>query len=467
MFISNLSICTNYVYYITMLILSYSIYIKFRDLSNILNISYFNAKIVKIIYISVIFFFLAYFMYDNYICYLNYEEYTNNPDTKFIKLSLGLVLLILKLIINKIKEDKIDWSSLLKFSIAIICPILLPPFMDYIMKFENNLHFVLKSLIRSCVQLLAILSILFAMVPALFQGHFLDLNKIILGLSKNYNNIGSNNNFQGRPWNINIVDNTVNPANNSSSISGPQSGAPSSSVPQAGATSSSVSQPGTSSISGAPTGPSAGQGEDTESSDGKPLFKRPTTRNMADYDSDSDTTQTWFTTRARRINKQNWYRLQNMYDAYAANNPDFPTDEHYESSGEIIRKYVDYRNKKTDGKISIGDLNYLINRNKWNSLPYEELCDLSDDVDYEIHENRKNIKWTKDDLLKLMIDRNNTSNLEEKEEMNTEIKKYIEAIKSYKVTELSLRKEQLALNFRKAGITPSVVSSISEEGNEK
>jgi hypothetical protein len=467
MFISNLSICTNYVYYITMLILSYSIYIKFRDLSNILNISYFNAKIVKIIYISVIFFFLAYFMYDNYICYLNYEEYTNNPDTKFIKLSLGLVLLILKLIINKIKEDKIDWSSLLKFSIAIICPILLPPFMDYIMKFENNLHFVLKSLIRSCVQLLAILSILFAMVPALFQGHFLDLNKIILGLSKNYKNIGSNNNFQGRPWNMNIVDNTVNPANNSSSISGPQSGAPSSYVPQAGATSSSVSQPGTSSISGAPTGPSAGQGEDTESSDGKPLFKRPTTRNMADYDSDSDTTQTWFTTRARRINKQNWYRLQNMYDAYAANNPDFPTDEHYESSGEIIRKYVDYRNKKTDGKISIGDLNYLINRNKWNSLPYEELCDLSDDVDYEIHENRKNIKWTKDDLLKLMIDRNNTSNLEEKEEMNTEIKKYIEAIKSYKVTELSLRKEQLALNFRKAGITPSVVSSISEEGNEK
>jgi hypothetical protein len=53
-----------------------------------------------------------------------------------------------------------------------------------------------------------------------------------------------------------------------------------------------------------------------------------------------------------------------MYDAYAANNPDFPTDEHYESSSEIIRKYVDYRNKKTDGKISITDINYIINRNK-------------------------------------------------------------------------------------------------------
>jgi hypothetical protein len=53
-----------------------------------------------------------------------------------------------------------------------------------------------------------------------------------------------------------------------------------------------------------------------------------------------------------------------MYDAYTANNPDFPTDEHYESSSEIIRKYVDYRNKKTDGKISITDINYIINRNK-------------------------------------------------------------------------------------------------------
>jgi hypothetical protein len=85
---------------------------------------------------------------------------------------------------------------------------------------------------------------------------------------------------------------------------------------------------------------------------------------MTDYDSDTDTIQTWITTRARRINKQNLFRLQNMYEAYAANNPDLPTDEHYESSGEIIRKYIDYRNKKTDGKISIGDINHLINRNK-------------------------------------------------------------------------------------------------------
>ena len=142
-------------------------------------------------------------------------------------------------------------------------------------------------------------------------------------------------------------------------------------------------------------------------------------------------------------------------------------DEHYESSSEIIRRYVDYRNKKTDGKISIADLNYLINRNKWNILPFDELCNLSDDVDYELNENRKTIKWTKNDLLKLMIDRNKTNNLEEKEEMNKEIKKYIDAIKSYKVTELSLRKEQLALNLRKAGITPSAVSSITEEVDEK
>jgi hypothetical protein len=182
-----------------MLFLLYSIYIKFRDLSNILNIRFINEKIVKIIFISVIFFFLAYFLYDNYICYYYYEEYTNNSYTKFIKLSLGLVLLILKLIINKIKENKIDLSSLLKFSIAIVCPILLPPFMDYILKFENNLHVVLKSLIRGCVQLLAIFSILFAMVPALFQCHSLDLNKLILGLGNNYHNIRSNNNFKIRP----------------------------------------------------------------------------------------------------------------------------------------------------------------------------------------------------------------------------------------------------------------------------
>jgi hypothetical protein len=433
--------------------------VKFKDLSNILNVIYFNEKIVKIIFISVIIFFLVYFIYDNYICYLNYEEYRNNAITKFIKLSLGLILLILKLIINKIKDSKLDLSSLFKYLIAIICPIVLPPFMDYILKFEENLHFVLKSLIRACVQLLAMLSVLFALVPALFQCQSLDLRA-------GYHLIGDNNKFK---WNINIMDNTGNSVgnNSNSSITGRQSGASTSSIPGGEVVTSSVSQPGAPSTSSPSSGASTGEGESTESSSSKPLFKRPITRNMTDYDSDTDSIQTWVITRARRINKQNWFRLQNMYDAYTANNPDFPTDEHYESSSEIIRKYVDYRNKKTDGKISITDINYIINRNKWNTLPFDELCDLSDDVDYELIENRKNIKWTKNDLLKLMIDRNNTKNLEEKEEMNTEIKKYIEAIKSYKVTELSLRKEQLALNFRKAGITPSAVNSITEDDNEK
>jgi hypothetical protein len=51
-----------------------------------------------------------------------------------------------------------------------------------------------------------------------------------------------------------------------------------------------------------------------------------------------------------------------MYDAYASNNPQFPTDESYESASSLIRKYVDYRNSKIDGKISVGDINSLINR---------------------------------------------------------------------------------------------------------
>ena len=97
---------TNYVYCITMLLLLYSIYVKFRDLSKILNVRYFNEKIVKIVFISVIILFLVYFIYDNYICYSNIEEYTNNSKIKYIKLSLGLILLILKLIINNIKDNK-------------------------------------------------------------------------------------------------------------------------------------------------------------------------------------------------------------------------------------------------------------------------------------------------------------------------------------------------------------------------
>jgi hypothetical protein len=436
-----------------------------RDLSSLLNVRYYDEKIVKIIFIPVIFFFLVYFMHDNYICYSNYEEYTNNPIIRFIKLSLGLILLVLKLIINKIKDNKFDFSSLLKYLIAIICPIVIPPFMDYILQFENNLHFFLKSLIRGCVHLLAILSILFSLVPVLLQCQFLELRAgpyLILGLSNNVQNIGSINKFK---WNINIMENTGSSAG-ISSISSPESGATSGSIPQGGVTSSSAQQAGASSSSTSQR-EGSGKREATDDSGSKPVFKKPSTRNMTDYDSDTDTTQTWIITRARRINKQNLFRLQNMYDAYAADNPNLPIDEHYDSSSEIIRKYVDYRNKKTDGKISIADLNYLINRKKWNILPYDELCELSDDVDYELNENRKTLKWTKNDLLQLMIDRNKTNNLEEKEDMNKEIKKYIEAIKSYKETELSLRKEQLALNLRKAGITPSAVSSITEEASEK
>jgi hypothetical protein len=439
-----------------------------RDLSSLFNVRYFNEKIVKIIFIPVIIFIFVYFTYDNYVCYSNYEEYANTPNTKFIKLLLGLILLILKLIMNKIKDNKLDLSSLLKYFIAIMCPIVLPSLMDYIIVFENNLHSVLKSLILGCVHLLAILSILYSLVPGLLQCQFWDLRPGPFplnngnGLGNIVQNIGSINKFK---WNINIMDNTVN-STGSNSISNPQSGATSGSIPQSGGASSSAEQAGASSSS-TPEGEGSRKREASEDLNSKPIFKKPTTRNMTDYDSDTDTTQTWITTRARRINKQNLFRLQSMYDAYAAENPDLPIDEHYDSSTEIIRKYVDYRNKKTDGKISIADLNYLISRKKWNTLPHDELCELSDDVDYELNENRKTLKWTKNDLLQLIIDRNKTNKLEDKEEMNKEISKYIEAIKSYKETELSLRKEQLALNFRKAGITPSAVSTITEEASEK
>lgn len=462
--INNLSLYANYVYYITMLFILYSIYKKFSDLFNILSFKYFNVKLVRIIFISIFFFFLAYFIYDNYICFYNYEKYTNNPNNKFIKLFLGFVLLILKLIINKINggpESKIDFSSLLRFSIAIISPIVFPSFLDYILKFEDSLHFALKSLISGFVQLLSILSILFAMVPALFQCNFLDLRvgyKLLPGLGNNFHNHGSNYGIQKRSWTINVVDNTMNPAKNSSSSpSGPVTSAPTSPITQTGESSSSDTRAG---ISG-------GQEGNTGSTDDKHIFKVPSTRNVTEYDSDSDTTQTWITTRMRRINKRNWFRLQSMYDAYAADDPNFPIDEHYESSSEVIRKYIDYRNKKTDGKITIGDVNLLIRRNGWNTLPFEDLCELSDDVDYELKENRKTIKWTKDDLAKLIMERNSTNNLKEKEDMDKEIIKFNRAIKSYKVTELSLRKEQLALNFRKAGITPEIVGTVSEESNEK
>src|SRR5271163_1630382 len=101
------------------------------------------------------------------------------------------------------------------------------------------------------------------------------------------------------------MDNTGNSGgnnNNSNSIiSGRQSGGTSSSIPQGEVATSSVSQPGDPSTSSASSGASTGEGEGTESSSSKPLFKRPITRNMTDYDSDTDSIQTWIITRARRI----------------------------------------------------------------------------------------------------------------------------------------------------------------------
>ena len=88
---------------------------------------------------------------------------------------------------------------MLKYLIAIISPIILPPFMDYIMKFSSNLHFILNSLIYSCVQLFAILSILFALVPALSQYPSLNLRAgsyFISGLGNTFQNIGNNYKFK-------------------------------------------------------------------------------------------------------------------------------------------------------------------------------------------------------------------------------------------------------------------------------
>jgi hypothetical protein len=103
------------------------------------------------------------------------------------------------------------------------------------------------------------------------------------------------------------MDNTGNSVgnNSNSSITGRQSGASTSSIPGGEVVTSSVSQPGAPSTSSPSSGASTGEGESTESSSSKPLFKRPITRNMTDYDSDTDSIQTWVITRARRINKQN------------------------------------------------------------------------------------------------------------------------------------------------------------------
>jgi hypothetical protein len=195
----NLCIFTNCAFYITMLFLLYNIYTKLIEISKVLSYEYFNIKLIRILLISVFLISLAYFMYDNYICYYDYDNYANNSNNKFIKFSVGLVLLILKLIINKINggpDNKIDFISLLKYTIAILSPIILPPFIEYILKFEESLGFVLKSLIAGCIQLVAILSVFFAMVPALFQCNFLYFiggSNLILELSNNFNNIGNNN----------------------------------------------------------------------------------------------------------------------------------------------------------------------------------------------------------------------------------------------------------------------------------
>ena len=94
---NKIYICTNIVFSITMLFLLYSIYVKMRDLSNLFTVKFFNEKIVKIIFFPIILFFFVYFTYDNYICYSNYEEYTNNPNTKFIKFSLGFNIINFKI----------------------------------------------------------------------------------------------------------------------------------------------------------------------------------------------------------------------------------------------------------------------------------------------------------------------------------------------------------------------------------
>jgi len=86
------------------------------------------------------------------------------------------------------------------------------------------------------------------------------------------------------------MDNTGNTSGNSS-ISSPQSGATSGSIPQGGGASSSSQQAGVSSSS-TTQGEGSVKREATEDPSGKPVFKKPTTRNMTDYDSDTDTTQT-------------------------------------------------------------------------------------------------------------------------------------------------------------------------------
>jgi hypothetical protein len=460
MIINNLSIYANYIYYITMLFLIYNIYIKFIDLSKVISHKKFNVKIVKNIFNFAVFCFVTYFLFDSYSCYLNYEKYTNNLTNKLIKLFLGFVLLILKLIINKINsgpENKIDWSSLLKFSMAIVCPLIIPFFIDYIMIYEEKLDLFFKSLI-GCVQLLGIFSLLVAMVPTLLECNFVDYRIDSKLLSRLGNNIIN----KGGSFNINIVDNTINPADNNSNVNpvsrppiNPESrtegrsssilGAESNKSPQSEASSSSSDSSDSEETSG-------NKRRLPEASQERRTYKRPNLKNYVVFDTDSDTKQTSNITYTRRSNRWYWEWLEGYYDTHASNNPDFPTDEYYESTRQSIRDFIDHRNTKTDGKITPWEINQLSSRRGWDKWSYDDLCKKSNDVDFELTEHRKNLKGAKDDLWESIIEKNKTKNIKEKEEYTKAINRYIKTIKRYKETELQMRKEQLALNYRKADI---------------
>jgi len=437
--LNNVSFYGNFIYYITILLLLYNVYTKSTDFVYIFDSKYkfFNLKVIRLTFSFIFFIFICYFLYDTSIWYFNYNEYIHNPYNKFIKISLGLILLCLKLIINKIKNNEIELISLFKFLFFILCPLFLPIFIEYIMHLNIDLHSILRPIILNCVQFFAFLSLFFVLVPTLYQSNFWSLNSLILGYKDNFPMIGNINKFK---WQVNAVDNVGSSNKISSDIGTGQQVGSGSDTPD-------------------------GEKEEKGESRGKSIFKRPTLIGV-EYDSDTDSERNAATSRLRQRNREAWRRLHNMYDNHISYNPNFPTDEYYESSGDIMMKYIDYRNKKLDGKITIREVNDLINSKGWNAFPFDKLHKLSDDIDFELCENRKNIKWTKDDLLELIIERNQTSNLEEKEELETELKKYKDEIKRLKNTELSLRAEQLALNFRKAGITPTDIYPLRETKNE-
>jgi len=366
-------------------------------------------KIQKWLIFLIFILIFYYFLFDNYFLLKDVANHIENNKIKIIKLVILFSLFITNLIIYRVNNNKINWFLILSFTILALFSL----FADFIILHQEMIINYFSGYIRNVITF--IVTLIFLLFQCLLPSWD---NPILMGFDglverKKDDLFKSGRNIISM---VSYNDNNGEQNNNNN-------------------------------------------GEQNNNSDREQNSDNSSEDNDSDYHSDSESDPNYDYDPGQdsesERNRNLWKTMTDWWDQPGS----VTSDPDHNNASRVVKEYLDKRNEKTDGKISVQDVEEVSKEKGYDKMDANtrrteasaaEIA--SDEKNLELVEHRRDMLEIEDDIETGREDVANSSTEEEKKENKDYVKEKKAEFKEKEKEELVLRKEQLALNIRLSGV---------------